>query len=80
VGTSLIVVQDGSYSADNFDNLGYHRRYAVRVEGDTWTFVGEYERAKQTFDPSGRSFEIKWELSKDGKQWQPLCELHGTKL
>jgi peptidoglycan/xylan/chitin deacetylase (PgdA/CDA1 family) len=69
-----------SYSADNFDNLGYHRTYALDERGGLWHFSGGFERATMRFDDDGNGFTVNWELSKDGKTWAPLCELRGTRL
>lgn len=81
IGTGLIGVGErGTYASDSFDNLGYHRTYKLSVEDRVWTYSGGHERAQLTFAKDGKSFHVKWELSKDGKAWQPLCELDGTKL
>jgi hypothetical protein len=79
VGTSVIGAGSASFRCDNFDQLG-HRTYDVWVEGNQWTFTGDHERARQTFDDSGASFDIAWERSLDGDAWEPLCTLHAVRL
>jgi hypothetical protein len=81
-GASMLGVDEanGALFALNFDNLGYERRYALSIEGGVWQFVGQLERAKLVFGQDGRSYEERWELSKDGQQFVPLCEMHATKL
>lgn len=81
-GASLMgVEEDGSaLFAHNFDNLGYERRYRLSYEGGVWRFTGRFERALLVFGQDGRSYEERWELSKDGESFTPLCELHATKL
>jgi hypothetical protein len=81
-GASLMGVEEhgGALFAHNFDNLGYERRYAVSCEDGVWRFVGQFERATLVFGQDGRSYEERWELSKDGASFTALCELHATKL
>jgi hypothetical protein len=70
----------GAYTANHFDNLGYHRAYRLAEANGVWSFVGTFERARMRFDGDGNGFAIEWELSKDGLLWQPLCNLRGTRL
>jgi hypothetical protein len=81
-GASMLGVDEdsGALFAHNFDNLGYERRYALSIEGGVWRFVGQFERATLVFGQDGRSYEERWELSKDGEHFVPLCEMHATKL
>ncbi len=69
-----------SYSADNFDNLGYHRVYQLTEWAGVWQFSGAFERASMRFDDDGNGFSLDWEMSRDGKSWQSLCRLRGTRL
>lgn len=43
------------------------------VDGDTWTFTGDQERATHTFTESGTRQDIHWEHNVDGT-WLPLCD------
>lgn len=81
-GASMLGVDEesGALFAHNFDNLGYERRYTISIEGGVWRFAGRFERAALVFGQDGRSYEERWELSKDGEQFAPLCEMHATKL
>lgn len=81
-GASILGVDEesGELFARNFDNLGYERKYTVSIENGVWRFVGRFERAKLVFGQDGRSYEERWELSKDGEQFVPLCEMRATKL
>jgi hypothetical protein len=81
-GASLMGVEEDGEGlfARNFDNLGYERRYALSIERGVWRFVGRFERATLVFGQDGLSYEERWELSKDGEQFVPLCEMRATKL
>ena len=81
-GTSIIGYDpdEQTYFADNFDNLGFHRRYRLVVRDRLWTFTGEFERAKLVFDEDGNEFTQTWEISSDGRDFRPLCELRGSKV
>ncbi len=68
----------GAFVSHHFDNLGYAREYVITIEGARWTFHGRYERA--TYDFDGAHFAATWEQSKDGRTWQPLCKLRGTRV
>lgn len=72
--------ESGAMLTRNFDNLGYERKYALSFEGGVWRFTGQLERAMLVFGQDGRSYEERWELSKDGAEFVPLCEMHATKL
>jgi len=80
-GASLMGIEEEGdvLFAHNFDNLGYERRYTLSIEGGVWRFVGRFERATLVFGQDGRSYEERWELTKDGEQFVPLCEMHATK-
>lgn len=63
----------GRYFARTFENHGFCRDYTVTVDGDTWTFTGEHERATHTFSEDGRTQTIAWEWRPDD-EWLPLCD------
>ena len=69
-----------SYTSNSFDNLGYHRSYRLTVRNGVWHYSGQFERARLEFDGGGDAFTIAWEMSKDSRVWQLLCELHGSRL
>lgn len=81
-GASIFGIDEesGALFARNFDNLGYERKYTLSFERGVWRFVGRFERALLVFGQDGRSYEERWELSKDGVEFVPLCEMHATKL
>ena len=80
-GTGIIGHEPGgeTYTNQAFDNLGYARNYALSNNGRTWSFAGKWERATVTFSDDGRHLQTRWEISKDGNIWQPLCDLASTK-
>jgi hypothetical protein len=82
VGTGILghLPEAPLFFAQSFDNLGYERRYDVSVEGRVWSYVGPWERARIEFAEDHQSFTARWELSKDGESWSPLCDLKMTKL
>jgi hypothetical protein len=45
------------------------------VEGRTWTYAGEWERAKIVFSEDRQRFVADWEFTKDGSEWAPLCHI-----
>jgi hypothetical protein len=65
--------ETGEYFAQSFENHGFARRYDVSVDGDTWTFSGEHERATIKFSENGRTQTITWEW-KPRDKWLPLCD------
>jgi hypothetical protein len=81
-GASILGVDEesGALFARNFDNLGYERKYSVSIENGVWRFVGRFERAALVFGQDGLSYEERWEISKDGVQFAPLCEMRAAKL
>lgn len=62
-----------------FDNIGFDRRYFLEADGNTWTYVGDTERAVRTYDASGNSFSEHWELKDESGNWQPLCVMNGVR-
>ena len=66
-------VQTGQYFARSFENHGFYRRYEVAVDGQVWTFSGEFERARIAFSADARTQTITWEWRPKG-QWLPLCD------
>lgn len=62
----------GRYFARTIENHGFARDYTMTVDGRTWTFTGEHERASHTFSEDGRTQDISWEW-KPGEHWLPLC-------
>jgi hypothetical protein len=81
-GASILGIDEdsGALFARHFDNLGYERKYALSIESGVWRFVGRFERAVLVFGQDGMSYEERWELSKDGVEFVPLCEMRATKL
>ncbi|HEV7689454.1 MAG TPA: hypothetical protein VGO52_01455 [Hyphomonadaceae bacterium] len=65
--------QTDEYFAQSFENHGFARRYDVRVDGETWTLLGEHERAMIVFSEDGRTQTITWEW-KPRDKWLPLCD------
>lgn len=65
--------QTGRYFARTFENHGFSRHYDVAVDGQVWTFSGDFERARIKFSPDGRTQTIRWEWRPKG-QWLPLCD------
>lgn len=61
------------YFASTVENHGSCRDYTLSLEGRTWTFSGETERATYTFSEDGTRQDISWEWQRDG-HWLPLCE------
>lgn len=55
------------------ENHGFTREYDLAVDGRTWTFTGQQERATHTFDEDGRTQTIVWERLV-GDDWLPLCD------
>lgn len=63
----------GRYFSRSIENHGFARNYTLTVDGDTWTFTGDQERATHTFTESGTRQDIHWERNVDGT-WLPLCD------
>src|SRR5712691_10896825 len=45
-----------------FDNLGYERRYTLEIEGNTWKYIGDKERATRIFMNEGTAYAENWEM------------------
>jgi ketosteroid isomerase-like protein len=80
-GTSILGVDaiSETHVIHNFDNLGYARTYTMRARGRTWTLTGERERATYVFSDDGSEMTARWEISKNGATWDPLCDLALTR-
>jgi hypothetical protein len=68
------------YFVQAFDSVGDYRLYRVTLQGRTWSYTGEWERAQVTFDADGNGYRAIWEQTKDGTTWHNLCDVRGTKL
>lgn len=64
--------------ASTFENHGFHRRYALRVDGDQWTLTGAAERATMRFSDGNRKQVVIWEWKVDSR-WLPLCDRTAVK-
>ena len=75
-GTAIISYDAaaGAYMTRSYENHGFIRDYITRVDGDTWTFTGDTERARIEFVDDGKSQKIAWEWRKPGGDWLPLCD------
>ena len=74
---SAIISHDavaGNYMTRSYENHGFIRDYITRVEGDTWTFSGDTERARIEFKDGGKTQAIAWEWRKPGGVRLPLCD------
>jgi hypothetical protein len=68
-----------SYYMHTFENHGFHRRYEVAVDGNSWTILGETERARIVFSADGKSQTLAWEW-RPHDLWLPLCDRVATRL
>jgi hypothetical protein len=75
-GTAIINhdADTGNYMTRSYENHGFIRDYVTRVDGDTWTFTGDTERARIEFTSDGRTQKIAWEWRNPGEVWLPLCD------
>ena len=64
----------GAFVAHAFENHGFYRRYAVRADGQVWTFTGDTERARIEFSADGRQQTVTWEWRPINDAWLPLCD------
>jgi hypothetical protein len=64
----------GAYVAHTFENHGFSRQYAVRVDGRIWTFSGDTERARIEFSEDGQKQSVRWEWRPVDQTWLPLCD------
>jgi hypothetical protein len=73
--------QVDQYSVHAFDNLGFMRAYEAVPRGkNRWTYSGKKERADISFSNDGNTMTIHWEVTPDGAEWIPLCDLTGSKV
>lgn len=75
-GTAIINYDagTGNYMTRSYENHGLIRDYFTKVDGDTWTFTGETERARIAFADGGKTQNIAWEWRQPGEAWLPLCD------
>lgn len=62
-----------------FDNGGNHPVYRVTEHDRVWIYTGEFQRATHTVSEDGKSMKVHWDWSKDGQNWNSLCDLKGAK-
>jgi hypothetical protein len=63
-----------------FDNHGNIRFYKLRIEARIFTITGEWERYKGEISEDGNTITGTWEQSKDGANWQYMCDVKQTRL
>lgn len=68
-----------AYFSWSIENHGFAREYLLRVEGRTWTFTGDQERATITFSDDGTTQTHHWEFRPDG-EWVTLCDRVATRI
>ena len=69
-----------TYFVNAFDGIGDYRIYRLSLHERTWMYSGEYERGTLTFGEDGRSFRAFWEQTKDGSNWEPLCDIKAVNV
>jgi hypothetical protein len=69
------------YTYRNFSSMGQSELSLGKVDGDTWTWMGDEHFGGMTFKGrvtmkvlSPTSYTIKYELSQDGTEWFPAME------
>lgn len=62
-----------TYFSWSIENHGFAREYLLTVDGNTWTFTGDHERATVTFDADRRTQSHHWEFRPEG-EWITLCD------
>lgn len=74
------------YTYDVFNSLGRREAWKGTVSGDTWTWTGSQTYAGQEFQQkmtmkilSPTSYNVKFEISMDGKDWITFMEGKSTK-
>ena len=70
----------GNYITRSYENHGFIRDYVTKVDGDTWTFSGDTERARIEFMDDGKTQKIAWEWRQPGEDWLPLCDRVAQRL
>jgi hypothetical protein len=75
-GAAIINWDDANrrYMTRSYENHGFVRDYSTRVDGHTWTFTGESERACVEFTDGGNVQTIAWEWRQPNEDWLPLCD------
>jgi hypothetical protein len=63
-----------------FDNHGNLRTYKLSIRDTVFTVTGEWERYKGKISEDGDTITGTWEKSKDGSNWQYLCDAKQTRL
>jgi hypothetical protein len=81
-GTAIIHWDDPlqHYMTRSYENHGFIRDYITLVDGNTWTFTGDTERARIEFTNSGQTQKIAWEWRQPGEEWLPLCDREAKRV
>ena len=75
-----------SYTLDAFNSQGRREAWKGTVSGDTWTWTGSQTYAGQEFQQrmtmkvvSPTTYNVKFEISMDGKDWMTFMDGKATK-
>ena len=68
------------YPIHAFDADGHFRQYEATVHDRIWAITGQWERGTLEFDARGDRYTARWEFTKDGKTWLPLCEMAARRV
>jgi hypothetical protein len=63
-----------------FDNHGNMRTYKMEIKDRIFTITGDWERYRGEISEDGNTITGTWEISKDGENWQYLCDSKQTRL
>ncbi len=62
-----------------FDSHGNTRTYKLSIVDGIFTITGEWERYTGKISADGNTITGTWEQSKDGSEWEYLCDVKQTR-
>lgn len=78
--------EQNTYTLDAFNSQGRREAWKGTVSGDTWTWTGSQTYGGQEFQQrmtmkivNPTSYNVKFEISMDGKEWMTFMEGKATK-
>jgi len=70
----------GAYEVHFFDSDGWTRVYQARARDRVWTFTGTRDRCSILFGDDSSTMITRWDRSRNGMTWEPLCDVRAVRI